>query len=139
MRDFLIVDEPGLRQLQPPSGAHGRNEIAVTRLRLPFKRSPGGLAIDDGIASGPQLAATLMGKIDFAANDLHLTGTIVPLFAAAFPIVPFPDPSGEGSFALSYRIAGTPQAPILRLDPGPLQPGVLRRLFEFRPVGDDLP
>jgi hypothetical protein len=138
VRDFLVVDEAALRALvgppQPP-GPNARNEVAFTRLQLRFKRSPGDLAINDGVVVGPALGATVEGKVDFAGNDLRLRGTLIPAYALASLV--HPDPSREGLFALSYELVGPPRAPTLRINPfGPVAPGFLRRLFLPPPNGD---
>jgi hypothetical protein len=139
VRDFLLVGEAALRPLIGPAPAPARNaknEVAFTHLRLSFKRSSGHLTIEDGMVIGPTLGATVTGKVDFAGNDLRLRGTLVPAYALASVIHPV-EPNGEGLFALSYEIVGSPRAPTLRINPfGPLAPGVLRRLFILPPNGD---
>jgi hypothetical protein len=131
VRDFLIVGEAALRSLldpAPPAGPNAPSEVAFTRLQLSFKRSPGDLAINDGVVIGPALGATVEGKVDFAGNGVRLRGTLIPAYALASLV--HPDPNREGLVALSYEIVGPPGAPTLRINPfGPVAPGFLRRLF----------
>jgi hypothetical protein len=140
VRDFLIIGEAALRPLvgpvQPPPVPNAKDEVAFTRLQLSFKRSPGHLALSDGVVIGPAFGATVEGKVDFAGDDLRLRGTLVPAYALASWVHPL-DPNREGLFALSYEIVGPPRAPTLRINPfGPVAPGFLRRLFIPPPSAD---
>jgi hypothetical protein len=139
MYDFLIVGEPALRPLlEPARDTNGDDQVAFSRLNLSFKPLPDKLAIGEGVAYGPLLAATVAGLIDFASNNLSLTGALVPVYATKSPILPDFSRYPEGLFALTYEITGSPRAPIMRINPfGPAHPGFLRKLLEFPRDDDD--
>ena len=136
--DFRIVGEPTLRLLlDAAGGATGNDQLAVSRLSLSFKPLPDKLTIGEGLAHGPSLAATTAGIIDFPSNNLNLIGSLVPLYASQSPTLLGPHGYSEGLLAMKYQITGSPQAPILRINPfPPAHPGLLRKLFEF-PADDD--
>jgi hypothetical protein len=133
--DFIIVGEPALRPLfDPARGVNGDNQLAISRLNLSFKPLPGKLTIGEGVTDGPLLGATVAGIIDFASNNLNLTGALVPAFASEPTIFLHP----REFYAMTYQITGSPQAPVLRINPfAPAHPGILRKLFEFPADNDD--
>ena len=152
VRDFSVRNEPQLERVaaggDDPSGrmpqAIGAG-VAFARMRVEFTRSPGRLALRDGVVWGPAIGATLEGAFDYAHDDVRLRGTFVPAYAlnnflARVPIVGFFLGGGqnEGVFGMPYEVVGTPSQPVLRVNPaGMLAPGFLRKLFEFRSAGTD--
>jgi len=152
VRDFSVRNEPQLERIaaggDDPTGrmpqAIGAG-VAFARMRVEFTRSPGRLALRDGVVWGPAIGATLEGAFDYAHDDVRLRGTFVPAYAlnnflARVPIVGFFLGGGqnEGVFGMPYEVVGTPSQPVLRVNPaGMLAPGFLRKLFEFRSAGTD--
>jgi hypothetical protein len=152
VRDFSVRNEPQLERIaatgEDPTGrmpqAIGAG-VAFARMRVEFTRSPGRLALRDGVVWGPAIGATLEGVFDYAHDDVRLRGTFVPAYAlnnflARFPLIGFFLGGGqnEGVFGMPYEVFGTPSQPILRVNPaGMFAPGFLRKLFEFRGANTD--
>jgi hypothetical protein len=147
IRDFSVRNEPQLDRVamngDDPSGRMPQaigTGVSFARMQVEFTRSPGRLALRDGVVWGPAVGATLEGAFDYTRNEVSLRGTFVPAYAlnnflARFPIVGFFLGGGqnEGVFGLPYEVYGTPGQPILRVNPaGMFAPGFLRKLFEFR-------
>jgi len=137
IRDFAIKGEPNLDRVAGAANAGGKG-VAFTRLRVEFTRTPGKLAIREGIVRGPAIGATMDGLIDFARNDVRLRGTFVPLYGLnnAFGQIPivglFLGGSNEGLLGITYEVSGAPNAPVLRVNPiSAIAPGLLRKFFEF--------
>ena len=91
-----------------------------------------------GHLRGPVVGATIEGHIDYAANDVRMRGTFVPLYGInnAFGQIPivglFLGGEKEGMFGLTYEVVGPPEAPALRVNPiSAVAPGLLRKFFEF--------
>ncbi|MGA2941402.1 MAG: hypothetical protein ABSE50_05150, partial [Xanthobacteraceae bacterium] len=145
IRDFAVRGEPQLDRIIAgvPSSPHGGAEFS--RLRVEFTRSPGKLAIRDGVVRGPVIGATIDGQLDYANSDVHLRGTFVPLYGLnnAFGQIPIVglflgNGSNEGLFGITYEVVGPPGKSILRVNPiSAVAPGLLRKLFEFPSVSAD--
>ena len=108
-------------------------------------RSPGKFTVKDAVVRGPIVGATMDGVIDYAANDVRLRGTFVPLYGlnnmfGQIPIVGmFLGGSNEGLLGVTYEVVGPPSAPVLRVNPiSAVAPGLLRKFFEF-PTGTMAP
>ena len=130
--DFSIVGERVLKPLivSARSGPAPEDAIGLSHLRLSFGLAPDEAALREGVAVGPAFGATVEGRIGFAANDIKLRGTIVPLFGLEQEMRKSSLHPPEELFSLSYTIEGPMPEPVLRLNnPGPLAPGLLRRLF----------
>jgi hypothetical protein len=131
VQHFAIVDEPALKpvvmllqapRLRAKAKAPSVEPLEISRLRVAFKLLPGNIVVSDGLLKGLSIGATLAGQIDFTNNDVNLGGAVLPPHASNRGI-----PDFEHSF--TYKIAGSPQAPALRIDPiAALAPGVLRKL-----------
>ena len=107
-------------------------------MRVEFTRSPGRLAIRDGVVRGPLVGATIDGQIDYGRNDVRMRGTFVPLYGLnnMFGQVPllglFLGGKDEGLVGITYEVVGPPNAPVLRVNPiSAVAPGLLRKFFEF--------
>jgi hypothetical protein len=135
VHDFSIVSEPDYRPFFPPKNKKGTaNVLNLAHLKLAFKLSSDQVLVNDGIAIGPLIGATVEGKINFAHDQLDLRGVVIPLFASnglsqqASPLEI--QPLAEELFSIGYTITGPMEANVLRIDLAvPLAPGVLRRLF----------
>jgi hypothetical protein len=87
---------------------------------------------------GPLLGGTIDGVVDYAHDDVHLRGTLVPLYGpnnllGQIPLVGlFMGGEKEGLFGITYEVVGRPGNPFLRINPiSALTPGILRKVFEF--------
>ncbi|WP_245429158.1 DUF3971 domain-containing protein [Rhodoplanes elegans] len=140
VRDFWVRGEASLDRVAA-SGAPGMQNPGVefSRMRVEFSKSPGRLTLRDGVVRGPMVGATLEGALDFAANEVRMRGTFVPLYGlnnafGQIPIVGLFLGGGdkEGLLGVTYEVVGTPGAPVLRVNPiSAVAPGVLRKFFEF--------
>jgi hypothetical protein len=145
IRDFSVRGEPQLDRIVAGVPASPHSGTDFSRLRVEFTRSPGRLEIHDGVVRGPVIGATIDGYIDYAANDVHLRGTFVPLYGLnnAFGQIPifglFLSPnSNEGLFGITYEVVGPPGKSALNVNPiSAVAPGLLRKLFEFPSVSSE--
>jgi len=93
---------------------------------------------------GPQIGATMDGIVDYAANDVRLRGTFVPLYGlnnvfGQIPIVGLflGGGSNEGLLGITYEVNGPPSNPRPVVNPiSAIAPGLLRKFFEFRDTSD---
>jgi len=130
--DFSIVGERVLKPLiVSPNGTAPGDSIGLSHLRLNFASAPDqAVVVSDGVAVGPLLGATLEGKLSFVNDDIRLRGTIVPFFGREQELRKSSLHPPEELFSFGYTVEGSIAEPVLRLNnPGPLAPGLLRRLF----------
>ena len=137
VRNFAVHDES---QLERAAGnqAPRNNNMAFSGLMVDFTRSPGRIALRDGVVRGPVLGGTIDGIIDYADDEVHLRGTLIPLYGAnnllgQLPIVGlFLGGEKEGLVGVTYEVVGKPAGPVLHVNPlSALAPGLLRKVFEF--------
>jgi hypothetical protein len=108
-------------------------------LRAEFTRQNGQLTIRDGVLKGLTIGGTIEGSIDFAGNQVRMSGTFVPIYGlnnmfGQIPIVGLilGGGSNEGLFGVTYEVVGTPDKPTLRVNPiSAIFPGVARKIFDF--------
>jgi len=112
-------------------------------MRVDFTRMPGRVALRDGVVRGPILGGTIDGVIDYIRDDVHLRGTLVPLYGpnnllGQLPLLGlFLGGEKEGLVGITYEVIGPPGSPQLRINPiSALTPGILRKVFEFPANGD---
>ncbi len=147
IRDFVLRDEPALRQLvaegaqQYPEGRMRQqfdlNAVPFTRLQVNFQRAGTRLDLRDGAIYGPQVGLTVDGWLDFARDRVALDGTFVPAYGvnnlvSQIPIFGLLLGGGlhEGLFAVNYRITGAATKPMLNVNLlTAITPGVLRKIF----------
>ncbi len=145
VRDFLIRGEPALDRVQAAApadpGGTRTSQAAGTAfiiMQVEFSRTPGTFNIREGSIYGVTVGATVEGVLDYAGNNVHLTGTYIPAFAlnALLPNIPLIGPflaPKDGLYAVPFEIAGPASKPILRVNAlGGAIPGHFRRLFEFQ-------
>ena len=85
------------------------------------------------------MGATIEGQINYAANQVRMSGTFLPAYGlnnifGQIPIVGLflGGGSNEGLIGITYEVVGTPGSPTLRVNPiSAVAPGVLRKIFEF--------
>jgi hypothetical protein len=142
IRDFVIRGEAALDRVVGNSSL-SRDGIKFTRVQADFTRKPGRVEIRDGVVQGI-VGATIDGQIDYAADEVHLRGTFVPLYElnslfGKLPLLgPFFGGKDEGLLAVTYEVVGAPGAPRLNVNPvSALAPGVLRKIFQFRDTSND--
>jgi len=140
VRNFSVHDESQLQQAvqsgpQPP---RTNNNMDFSSMKVDFTRAQGRLSLRDGVVRGPVLGGTIDGMIDYGRDEVHLRGTLVPLYGAnnllgQIPVVGlFLGGDKEGVFGVTYEVVGKPGSPILHVNPlSALAPGLLRKVFEF--------
>ena len=146
IRNFYLREEPALKRLVVEGAARidqsGARRIdpgivKFDRLQTLFTRSGGRLELREGMMSGADIGLTVEGVIDDTRHTMNLSGTFVPAFAfnnffSKIPLVGMLLTGGwnEGLIAVNYRIGGSPNAPVLSINPlSAVAPGFLRKLF----------
>jgi hypothetical protein len=146
LNDFVLRDEPAFRQLvsagRPRGSANGATTVDPSRVRFDkmtasFERSPGKLAIQDGVIYNPSMGLTAQGAIDFDRNQIDVSGSFVPAYTVntmltKIPLVGVLLSGGEndGVFGVSYRVHGAMSGPTLIVNPlSAIAPGILRRIL----------
>jgi hypothetical protein len=145
VRNFAVHDETQLERAVSNGGParRGGNTIDFSNMRVDFTRMPGRVALRDGVVRGPILGGTIDGVIDYIRDDVHLRGTLVPLYGpnnllGQLPLLGlFLGGEKEGLVGITYEVIGPPGSPQLRINPiSALTPGILRKVFEFPASGD---
>jgi hypothetical protein len=139
VRDFSVKGESSLDRVAAGGPAGVSNGIAFSRLRAEFTRQSGQLTIREGVVKGPTIGATIEGSIDYPGNQVRMSGTFVPMYGLNNMFGQLPvlglllgGGSNEGLIGVTYEVVGTPNAPVLRVNPiSAMAPGVLRKIFEF--------
>jgi hypothetical protein len=139
VQNFSVRGEPSLERVAAGAPGQANPGVEFTLMRVDFTRSTGRLTIREGVVRGPIIGATIGGVIDYAANEVRMRGTFVPLYGLnnAFGQIPIVGMilgggTNEGLVGLTYEVVGTPGAPVLRVNPiSALTPGVLRKFLEF--------
>jgi hypothetical protein len=139
VRDFSVRGEGSLDRVAAGGPAGVQNGVSFSRLRAEFTRQNGQLTIREGVVKGPTVGATIEGSIDYAGNQVRMSGTFVPMYGlnnmfGQIPIVGLflGGGSNEGLIGVTYEVVGTPGQPVLRVNPiSAMAPGVLRKIFEF--------
>ena len=137
--NFSVKGEAALERVAaggPPGASTG---VSFSRLRAEFTRNSGQLSVREGVVKGPAIGATIEGNIDYVGNTVRMSGTFVPMYGlnnmfGQIPIVGLflGGGSNEGLIGVTYEVVGTPNAPVLRVNPiSAMAPGVLRKIFEF--------
>jgi hypothetical protein len=138
IENFAVRGEAALDRVLTNTAAQGGN-VDFAAMRVNFTRAPGQLSLRDGVVSGPLIGATIDGAIDYRRDDVHVRGTLVPLFGlnnmfGRLPIVGLflGGGSNEGLVGITYEVVGTVAAPTLRVNPiSAVAPGFMRKFFEF--------
>lgn len=144
--NFALHDETQLERAVSTGTQTRRsgNAIDFSNMRVDFTRMPGRVALRDGVVRGPILGGTIDGVVDYARDDVHLHGTLVPLYGpnnllGQLPLLGlFLGGEKEGLVGITYEVVGRPGSPQLRINPiSALAPGLLRKVFEFPANGSD--
>jgi Protein of unknown function len=139
VRDFVVKGEPSLERVAAGGPPGSQSGISFSRLRAEFTRQNGQLAVREGVVKGPTIGATIEGNIDYVGNTVRMSGTFVPMYGlnnmfGQIPIVGLflGGGSNEGLIGVTYEVVGTPNQPVLRVNPiSALAPGLTRKIFEF--------
>jgi Protein of unknown function/AsmA-like C-terminal region len=138
VRDFTVRGEAALDGVAAgaPNGVGGG--VQFSRMRVDFSKQPGRMTIQKGQVAGPTVGGSIEGVMDYAANELHLRGTFVPLYGlnTAFgdiPVVGLLLGGKEGLIgSMNYEVVGSPGSPVLRVNPiSALTPGFTREFLKF--------
>ena len=142
-RDYILVDAPAMVRLLTVASLTGINDTMKGE-GIQFSRLIGAFTLTDGImetellrAYGPALGLTARGKIDLDEFLVEFEGTAVPAYSVnqALNLIPLLGPiltggEGEGLFAVTYRMTGDLDDPIVDVNPlSALAPGFLRAMF----------
>jgi Protein of unknown function len=140
VRDFTVKGEAALDRTAAGGSPGGQNSgVAFSALRAEFTRQAGQFSIREGVVKGPAIGLTIEGNIDYISNQVRMSGTIVPVYGlnnmfGQIPIVGLflGGGSNEGLIGVTYEVVGTPDKPVMRVNPiSAMAPGVLRKIFEF--------
>ncbi|MBV8925007.1 MAG: hypothetical protein JOZ74_06510 [Bradyrhizobium sp.] len=139
VRDFAVKGEAALDRAAAGGAANAPNGIAFSALRSEFTRQSGQLTIREGVVKGPTIGLTIEGSIDYGANKVCMSGTIVPMYGlnnmfGQLPVIGLflGGGSNEGLIGVTYEVVGPPGAPVLRINPiSAILPGVTRKIMEF--------
>ena len=142
VHNFTVHDKSQLEQAVSNGSPLPRNNMFFSGLKVDFTRSQGRVALHDGVVRGPVLGGTIDGFIDYANDNVHLRGTLIPLYGAnnllgQLPVVGlFLGGEKEGLVGVTYEVVGKPGNPVLHVNPlSALAPGLLRKVFEFPATG----
>ena len=139
VRDFSVKGEAALDRAAAGGPANAPNGIAFSALRSEFMRQSGQLTIKEGVVKGPTIGLTIEGSLDYNANKVCMSGTIVPMYGlnnmfGQLPVIGLflGGGSNEGLIGVTYEVVGTPGSPVLRINPiSAILPGVTRKIMEF--------
>jgi hypothetical protein len=139
VRDFAVKGESALDRAAAGGPPGTQSGITFSALRAEFTRQSGQLAIREGVVKGPTIGLTIEGSIDYNANKVCMSGTIVPIYGlnnmfGQLPVIGLflGNGNNEGLFGVTYEVVGSPGAPVLRINPiSAILPGVTRKIMEF--------
>ena len=146
LTDFVLRDEPAFRQLvsaAPPRSSEGRAAAVdaslahFEKMTASFERTPGKLAIKDGVIYNPSVGLTAQGMIDFEHSQIDVSGSFVPAYTVNTMLTKIPlvgvllsGGQNDGVFGVSYRARGAMSSPTLTVNPlSAIAPGILRRML----------
>jgi hypothetical protein len=139
VENFTVRGEAALNRVVVGMGSAQQSSIDFNAMHVNFVRLPGRFSVHNGVVRGPVIGATIDGIIDYRRDDVHMRGTLVPLFGlnnmfGRLPIVGrLLGGSDEGLVGITYEVVGSPDAPVLRVNPvSAVAPGFIRKFFEFK-------
>jgi hypothetical protein len=138
VHNFNIHDEAQLERAVANGNPGQRNSMDFSGMRVEFTKTPGRVALREGVVRGPVLGGTIDGMVDYTRDEVRLRGTLIPLYGpnnllGQLPLVgPFLGGEKEGLLGVTYEVVGKPGNPVLHVNPiSALAPGLLRKVFEF--------
>ncbi|MGH6799476.1 MAG: AsmA-like C-terminal domain-containing protein, partial [Roseiarcus sp.] len=146
LTDFILRGEPAFRQLVTAGRPHASEDGAAAidpslvrfeRMTASFERTPGKLAVKDGVVFNPSMGITTQGVIDFEHNQIDVSGSFVPAYQVNTMLTKIPlvgvllsGGQNDGVFGVSYRVHGPMSGPTLTVNPlSAIAPGILRRIL----------
>ena len=150
--DFRVVRAPALARILTVASLSGITDIlrgegiSFVRFDAPFELAGGAFTLREARAVGPSLGITIDGPIDRGRGAVDLRGTLVPAYTINSVLGNIPilgnlliGGEGEGVFAITYRVTGSPDSLNVSVNPlSALAPGFLRR-FVTALEGDEPP
>jgi uncharacterized protein YhdP len=155
--EFKLVNAPTLARILTIASFTGINNLLQGE-GISFQRLDGDATYEAGTLStellhayGPALGVTTKGTVDLDAEQLDLTGVVVPAASTNRVLGNIPvlgrlltGGEGEGLFAVTYDVDGSFDQPDVSVNPlSALAPGFLRGLFgrlgELEDDGDTRP
>ena len=140
--NFLLRDEPAFRRLvagqsQAPGAEVDPSAVRFQKMTMAFERSPGVLDITDAVIYNPNMGLTAEGRINFARNEIDVSGTFLPAYSVKSVLNKIPlvgvllgGGQNEGVFGISYRLRGPLSGPQLTTNPlSAIAPGILRKII----------
>jgi len=139
IKEFSIKGESALDQVAAGGAAASRAGIGFSALRAEFTWQNGELTIKDGVVKGPTIGAIIEGNIDYPGNQVHMSGTFIPMYGLnnIFGQIPIfglvlGAGSNEGLIGITFEVVGSPEKPAVNVNPiSAVMPGVLRKFMEF--------
>jgi hypothetical protein len=138
IRNFVVRGEAALDRIVSGAGGVAGRGVNFSEMSAGFTKTPGRMAVRDGIVRGPQVGATVEGQVDYAKDDVHLRGTFVPFYGlnnmfglGQIPLVGMLlGGSNEGLVGITYEAVGPPSAPRIAVNPvSAIAPGLLRKFI----------
>jgi hypothetical protein len=142
VRDFVVRGETALEALPFVALGSTQGIVEFSLIHVDFNRAPGRLTINGGVVKGAVIGGQVKGgTIDYVQNDMHLNGTVIPMYVlnnlpnAIIEGVPVFGPAlsallggKDGApVAAAFDVVGPPSNPILHFHLGTvLAPGVLK-------------
>lgn len=153
MTKVRLVRAPALARILTVGSFHGLADtlngsgIEFTKVVAPVNVRGARLTIGRARATGPAMGITTQGVIDADAHTVDLFGDIAPSYVlnSVMGVVPVVGKllvahKGEGMFGLTYSARGAFASPKISVNPLSLAtPGILRRIFEERPIAQHGP
>jgi len=139
IRNFAVKGVPELERAAAGGPVGTPSGVSFSALQAGFIRQSGQLTIRDGVVKGPSIGGTIEGSIDYLGNTVRMSGTFIPMYGLNNMFGQLPvlglflgGGSNEGLFGVTYEVVGTPNQPVLRVNPiSAVLPGVLRKIMDF--------
>ena len=152
MRDFRIFNEPRLNALVSSKASGSASlkeairknidttEVIFDRASATLTISPYRLELEEGAIRGPDVGSTFQGTLYDKNDQMRITGTFMPAYAAntlltGIPIIGLVLGNGRdrGLIGVTYILEGDSKKPNIRVNPlSAIAPGRIRQIFEFR-------
>ena len=105
------------------------NGLVFNQADVEFHLTPDAVEVTAGSAVGASLGVSVAGIYETGSKALAMQGVVSPVYLLN-GIGSFLARKGEGLFGFSYKIRGTADAPVIKVNPlSILTPGVVRRIF----------
>ena len=103
--------------------------LVFNQADVDFRLTPDAVEVTAGSAVGASLGVSVAGIYETGSKTLIMQGVVSPIYLLN-GIGSFLARKGEGLFGFSYKIRGTADAPVIKVNPlSILTPGVVRRIF----------